>query len=577
MKEHFKSSLPSKRGKKLTQEEFLEKVIECHGHKYDYSKTLYTKATGKIIIICPEHGEFIKVANDHMRGANCPYCVKLSFKNKKGDSLDDFIKKSKEKHGNKYDYSKTIYVNSRTKVNIRCSKHGEFSKTPANHLNGQGCPKCSKEEFVPQTNPSDLKKLKEDFVKKAIKIHGNKYIYINSNYVSSKKHIVINCPKHGDFIKIPSEHLGGSGCAECKKETPHPLTYTTEKFISIAKEVHGDKYDYSKTIYKNSRTDVIIICPEHGEFLKNSQFHLSGSGCFNCSSTESKPESEIKNFIDAFNISYKNNCRQTISPKELDVYIPDLNIAIEMNGNYYHSELFGKPPNYHLEKTKDCEERGIQLIHVFESEWINNKELIKSMIKAKIGKNHRIFARNCKIVEVSNSNKNDFLVKNHIQGKDNSGIRYGLYHDGELVSIMTFLKSRFNKKYEMEISRFASKQGITVVGGASKLFKHFIKTHNPSSVISYSNKRFSQGNLYKQMGFEHLYDSKPNYFYFNVKSPYVLLSRQQFQKHKLERVLETFDPELTEWENMKNNGYNRIWDCGNGAWGWKKINFEISC
>lgn len=709
MKEHFKSSLPSKRGKKLTQEEFLERARECHGNKYDYSKAIYTKATGKITIICPDHGEFVKVANDHIRGANCPMCAKASFKKKTVDSTEEFIQKANLKHDSKYDYSDTEYINSRTKVNIKCLKHGIFSKTPTNHLNGQGCPECSKENFVPVVRHIDAEQLKKNFVEKARKIHGDKYDYSKSEYVKNSVKIKILCPEHGEFIKIPSEHLIGSGCPQCLKNKPHKLTYTTEKYVSLAKKKYGDKYDYSKTNYKTSRDDITITCPNHGDFQKNAQHHLSGGGCPQCNGFKSsekrdrydgvheflirskdihnnlydysevnyvnsftkidiicpvhgkfeqvpydhvrgagcktcaidalklinsytheqfieksneihnnlydysktkytkarnnviiickkhgefsqkagshmyyghgcpkcsmfgsKQEEEVKEYLNELGISHIENSRKIISPRELDVYIPELNVAIEMNGNYYHSELFGKSPEYHLEKTKECEDKGIQLIHVFESEWINNKELVKSMIKAKIGKNDKIFARKCKVSEISNSDKNDFLIDNHLQGKDNSAIRYGLYHEGELVSVMTFLKSRFNKKYEIELSRFASKQGVTVVGGASKLFKHFVKNHNPESVISYSNKRYSEGNLYKQLGFEHLHDSSPNYFYFKIGSPYELFSRQRFQKHKLKDVLDTFDPNKTEWENMKDNEYNRIWDCGNGVWGWNK-------
>jgi|TARA_R110000787_G_scaffold336_9_gene1314 hypothetical protein len=285
-------------------------------------------------------------------------------------------------------------------------------------------------------------------------------------------------------------------------------------------------------------------------------------GCPNC--RVSKPEMEVFEFINEE--SKVSNTRKIIPPLELDIYIPNHSLAIEFNGIYWHSELSGKDKQYHLNKTKVCESKNIQLLHIFESEWKFKEDIWKSIINTKLGNNIRIYGRKCKIKEIDTSIKNEFLDYNHLQGQDKASIKLGLFHEEELVSVMTFCKSRFDKGYQWELSRFASKLNTSIIGGASKLLKYFTRNYKPESLISYANRRHSNGNLYKQLGFSFLRDSPPNYFYFKGSDCWDLKSRQQFQKHKLEDKLEEFDRNLSEWENMKINGYDRIWDCGNSVW-----------
>jgi hypothetical protein len=178
-----------------------------------------------------------------------------------------------------------------------------------------------------------------------------------------------------------------------------------------------------------------------------------------------------------------------------------------------------------------------------------------------------IYGRKCVIKEVSPKNSNKFLVSNHIQGKDKASVRIGLYHNDELVSIMTFCKSRYDKNIQWEMSRYCNKIGHGVIGGASKLFKYFISKNTPKTIVSYSDRRYFTGEIYSSLGFDFIRHSPPNYHYItdNYNSTQ---SRQQFQKHLLADKLELFNPELTEWENMKMNGFDRIWDCGNSKWIW---------
>ena len=279
-------------------------------------------------------------------------------------------------------------------------------------------------------------------------------------------------------------------------------------------------------------------------------------------------EYEIEQFIKSLGFLVTTNNRKILGGKELDIFVDNKNIAIEHNGIFWHSESNGKDKNYHLNKTIQCQEKGIQLIHVFESEWLEKQEIVKSIIAAKLGKfKTRLFARNCAVREIDNDIKNSFLNENHSQGEDKSTINIGLFYNTELVSVMTFGNSRYNKKYEYEMHRFCTKIGYQIIGGASKLWSYFVKNHNPKSVITYADRRYSDGTFYEKIGFKKIGISKPNYFYF--KNTSMLLSRLKFQKHKLKNILESFNPELTEWDNMQLNGYDRIWDCGNYVFGWK--------
>ena len=234
-------------GIKRTQEEFLIKAKEIHGNKYDYSKVKYVNAHTKVIIICPEHGEFLQSPNHHLRGQKCPKCSGAAKSN-----TDEFIKKAQLIHGNKYDYSETVYITAAKKVKIICPLHGEFYMTGNNHLRGQGCGKCAK---------SGVKLETSEFIEKAKEIHGDKYDYSKVNYISRKTNICIICPEHGEFWQTPNSHLAGNGCPKCKG-----WVLSGEDFCEKAKKIHSDKYDYSEVEYNKSCEKVKIICPKHGEF-----------------------------------------------------------------------------------------------------------------------------------------------------------------------------------------------------------------------------------------------------------------------------------------------------------------------
>jgi hypothetical protein len=285
-------------------------------------------------------------------------------------------------------------------------------------------------------------------------------------------------------------------------------------------------------------------------------------------------QKEIYDFINNLFDKQKNieiNDRRILSPKEIDIVIPDICLGIECNGLVWHSEVIGrKQKTYHLNKNISAMAKGYRLIHVFENEWYKKQEILKSMFRSILGKTpDRIHGRKCTIKTVHPDASSKFLNENHIQGVDHSSVKIGLYMNNELVSLMTFVKSRFDKNIEWELSRFCNKLNTHVNGGASKLLSHFIKIYNPNNIVSYSDRRYFDGKLYVNLGFRFIANTRPSYFYI-IDNYQTLQNRISWQKHLLHKNLNNFDPNLTEWENMKNNGFDRIWDCGNSKWVWNK-------
>ena len=291
---------------RLTKEEYIERAKKIHKNKYDYSKVNYKKLSDKVCIICPTCGEFYQALGYHIRGQGCPKCGIESRSDLRRSTVEDFIKKAKEIHGSKYDYSKVDYKNAKTKVTIICPVHGEFGQKPSVHLNGKGCSKCSLE------SRSDIRRSTvENFIKKSKTVHGDLYDYSKVDYKNAKTKVTIICPVHGEFEQKPTDHLQGKGCPRCSNR----IKLTTKEFINKAKIVHSDKYDYSKVDYRNANTKVCIICPVHGEFEQTSSLHLQGKGCPDCGGSKKltteefiKRSKEIHGSrYDYSKVDYKNN------------------------------------------------------------------------------------------------------------------------------------------------------------------------------------------------------------------------------------------------------------------------------
>jgi hypothetical protein len=305
------------------------------------------------------------------------------------------------------------------------------------------------------------------------------------------------------------------------------------------------------------------------ELFKN-RIRLNTELCTICNppnSSKSGYENIIHDFIkDNVDNEIIRNERKLLDNKyELDIYIPELKLAFEFNGLYWHNEL-NKPNKYHLEKTELCEEKSIQLIHIYEDDWVYKSDIIKSMILNKLRKTpNKIYARKCEIKEI-NDNKliREFLEHNHIQGFIGSKFKIGLFHENELVSLMTFGKRRISmgkkssQEGEYELLRFCSKLNTNVVGGANKLFKYFKDNYKPKFITTYADRSWSTGGLYYNLGFEFIGKTDPNYYYIIDG-----VRRHRFGFRKDVLVKEGYDSNKTEHDIMLDRGIYRIYDSGN--------------
>ena len=487
-------------------------------------------------------------------------------------TFDEFLERARAVHGDKYDYSQAKFISASHKITIVCPIHGPFVQKPLKHLIGQGCVHCgvAKRGLGKRSNT-------EDFIAKANKIHGEgRYDYSEVVYETAIKKVKIICPQHGPFMQVPNSHLNGNGCPECAKILiGDQKRKDTEHFVKRSNEIHGDRYDYSKVVYTNALTPVIIKCNKCGsEFMQIPNYHLNGYGCQRCAGHDPKSERDISKFLSELGIEHFRNNRTALSGLELDIYIPKYNIALEHTGLYWHSTAVRKSDAVsHIKNKFDkCSSLGIKLYTIYEDEWLYKSDIVKSMLANAVGRSEVIYARKTELKKVGYKEACEFLDTCHIQGSVIFNVAYGLYYKSELVSLMTFNKSRKNmgrsgSKDEMELSRFCNKLNTRVVGGASKLLRAFIREHTEVKLIySYSDNRISDGNMYKSLGFSFSKNVKPCYSYIHKEGRVVCrISNRLFWKSCFKKM--GYDIKgKTEFQLADEAGYNRIYDAGKKCW-----------
>lgn len=265
---------------KVGTPEFIEKCLSVHGYRYDYSKTVYLGAQKPIEVICKKHGTFYVTASHHInRNCGCQKCTLES----RTSSTSEFISKARKVHGEFYDYSKVEYIKNSVKVVITCPLHGDFSQSPKHHLGGEGCYECGREKAS-----DSLRMTQDEFISGCITRHGDTYDYSHTVYTGKNKgKVKILCRVHGEFFQRAVNHLRGDGCSKCGIEkVTKSQSYDLKDFIDRANEVHDHYYDYSQSVYTDSQTKVIIVCPKHGPFQQAPASHLYGQGCSDCSNEE---------------------------------------------------------------------------------------------------------------------------------------------------------------------------------------------------------------------------------------------------------------------------------------------------
>jgi len=416
---------------------------------------------------------------------------------------------------------------------------------------------CRKKANAFSTNRG--RKFNDDFKKKisnSIKKRGGHFGKNNPNYGN----------KHSEKTKkLFSEQRKG------KKQTKEHVVKriaTIEKnfYIRILKSSKFNKIIkplFTLDEYNGTTKEYSWKCLKCGYTFKDTIKSPHLPRCPKCFPIKSSiAENLLADWIENLNVVVKRRSK-IIYPYEVDIYLPEYNLAIEYDSLYWHCERNENiDKNYHIHKTELCQSKGIQLLHIFDNEWAENTEIIKSIILNKLKKtSNKIYARNTIVKEISNSLYRQFTEVNHLQGYTPANIKLGLFYNNILVQILTFAIPRFNYQYDYEIIRFATLINNSVIGGFSKLFSYFKKHYEFKSIITYADRRYSTGDVYTKNGFQFITFSKPNYYY--TKDYKTLENRLNYQKHKLKDKLKTFDSTLTEWENMQLNGYDRIWDCGN--------------
>ena len=536
--------------KPISEEKVFAKMTKMHGGKYEYVKGSYTKAVNNIKIICPEHGLFEQKSSHHTRGRGCPKCATIGHFNTEKKAFD----KCTKVHNGKYEYVKGSYTKSVNKIKIICPEHGLFEQLYRSHITGIGCIKCA--------NPPRLEK--EVFAGLA-KVHNGKYEYVKGSYTKSVNKIKIICPEHGLFEQQFTKHVNGSNCPKCAITTcAKNITKSESHVFAELTKIHNGKYEYVKGSYTKSKEKMKIICPEHGLFEQTPDGQKQGKGCKKCTHSISKAEQEIANYIKSLGLAILQSDRKILKGKELDIVIPELKIAIEYNGVYWHSEQHGKGFNYHASKTAECNKMGYRLVHIWEDDFMLNKAKELRFIKHLLGKDdsETIFGRKCQLRVIPNSESTDFLNTHHVQGVGSASVTIGTFFKGQLVACTQFT---IRKNGAYELIRHAC--SCNVIGSLGKAVSFFAK-HYTHDIYSFCDLTRYNGKSYQKAGFIQQGRLKPDYKYV-VDG--VRRHKFGFRRRAIHSQFpHVYSEDLTEKEMMKLLEYPRIWDCGKIRYQWSK-------
>jgi hypothetical protein len=493
-----------------------------HNNKYDYSLSIYKNSHSSVEIICLKHGMFSQAADSHLQGHGCKECD-TDRKKQTVLSQDEVISRFKTVHGDRYDYSKTIYTGCFNEFNVICKHHGEFSTNYHKHYHLQtGCKKC--------TNRGQL--LSQDEVVSRFKtVHGDRYDYSKFVYNHSLFKSSIICDIHGEFLQNYNDHYNSKhGCPDC----------AGNKKLSVDAYSVNPEYDYSKSIYLGSHTNIEIVCPIHGPFWQTPSNHIHNQNkCPNCYTVISKSQTEIYEFIKLLNTNTILEDRQSYPGLMLDITVPEKNLAIEYNGCYWHSINFPNTSRYHKpnhlkDKLLKCQAYGLRVINIYEDEWINSRPQMEQIIKNALGViDTKIMARKCTIWSCTtsdpefNTHITPFFTKFHHQGLKYKpqGTAYCLIYDNQIQACAYFGSNNYHNQNNCELIRYATRADVKVVGGLSRLIKNFVR-QNPEvkEITSYCDARLFTGDGYKKSGFVLCHTTRPG---FNVISHNPLIRRHR--------------------------------------------------
>lgn len=526
---------------------------EFKKENYELLSTIYINNTQKLEFICPQNHQETISWGSWKNGRRCKKCGIDKAAKKNRTNLNDI---KLLLNNEKYILLSKTYTNCFDKFKYQCPKGHINSINLHNWKKGHRCPECN-----------NRRKYTIDEI--TIAFQKENYRLLSSNYKNNKQKLKFICPEsHIGEITWDNWNNKNQRCAVCSHETGSKKQQIDKHHI--VEFFQKENYEILNIQRNNPNWYITFKCPQkHINTTRWGDFQ-QGHRCRSCSHIESSAEKELYDFIKTYINNIKRNNRILINPYELDIIIPDKKIAIEYCGLYWHSENKGKTKNYHLNKLRKCNKKGYNLITIFEDEWLHKKEIVKKRLSylLNLEKFKTIHARKCEIKEIDAKKKNKFLNDFHMQGKDNSKIKLGAFYNNTLVSVMTFSQGNASKgslteKNIYELNRFCSDYNYKIPGIASKLLKYFIRNYNPAQIYSYADRRWSVGDVYQQLGFKFVHNTSPNYWYIVGDKRY---HRFNFRKSELPKKLENFNPELTEYQNMLNNNYSRIWDCGNSKW-----------
>lgn len=552
----------TERGQKrrLTQDEYITKAKEVHGDLYDYAYTQYLTSQDQVSILCKVHGLFNQGANSHLSGRGCPKCgdARVGVKSRLDQSA--YLARAIEIHGDTYDLSNIKFEGMSKKIEVLCRTHGVFYPRAGNFTTlSSGCPKCAREVTGRKT-----RKLEASYLTDAIKAHGGHYTYGKVSYKNGAAYLTIFCKDHGKFKQLAQDHISGSGCSKCS----HPV-FDQASFTQAALSMHGDTYDYSLSTYVKSLDKVVIVCKSHGPFSQTPNMHVNmGQGCPSCATTgPSNGQLEVFDFVSKLaNAELEWPIPGTKS--RVDIMLASEKTAIEFHGLIWHSTKYKKDPKADYLKHLRMSDLGYRLIHVYQDEWERSREVVKRTLESALGVLPRVFARKCRVVEVSREDANVFFNANHLQGSSTASVHFGLTLGTELVACMGFGVARSNRRNTdqrlWELQRYAAT--CTVVGGASRLLSRFAALKLCHTLVSYSDTRVFNGSMYMALGFTKIHDTPPDYCYTNGSTSVGRIHKSKFQRKHLPSLLENFDHSKTEVENCFNNGWYQIFDCGKTKW-----------
>jgi G:T-mismatch repair DNA endonuclease (very short patch repair protein) len=475
-------------------------------------------------------------------------------------------------HNGRYSYDEASFSRTSDPIKVHCPDHGWFQQRLLHHMRGAGCPQCAGRGV--------------DWVARFTSVHGETYDYSRVVFRGYKEPVEVVCRKHGAFYQTPDNHFRGrQGCPSCARTLiRESKQLSIEQFVERARAVHGNRFDYKMEQFENMlSSQVHILCPDHGWFKQTPVNHLAGKvGCSRCNNMKSTPEDAVAAFLSRLTTVIQRD-RTIIGPKELDIYLPDHQLAVEYCGMYWHSHGDKKDERKnklrHAEKHRLCAEKGIRLITLYETEWQERQKTIKRLLRNALGKTRgRLMARKCRLGRPTPQEARVFYEHYHPQGGNGHGEHFGLYHKDKLVACMRFNygandRGAKAKDRQWTLSRYATR--LSVAGAASRLFKAFVEEYAPSQVKSFSDNRLFSGGMYEQLGFVLEEEVGPDY---QIWSPKIgLRPKPHYQRRALQKRLdehgrrEVFDEKTdtrTESEITYLMGARRIYDCGKKRWVW---------